>query len=253
MSKIGFMAGCNLSVYSPYQVEQVLLFLRTIYGKNLRAISNCCGKPTLIMLGETEHFRKKYDLLESDFSHYNLDTVIVACQNCYKTISNHSNIKVLSLWNVLSEHMKIETNKRLRRSVISIQDSCSVRNVPSIHNSVRNLIRKKGYSIEESKYCKEQALCCGMVVMLRPAISKKALAMAEEGMPAHEVVSYCGGGCHSMFLRTEKKGTYLLDILFGTESKTDKTLSLVGGYRNRFKTKKIIDSFNKKQSNNRGN
>ena len=161
MSKIGFMDGCNLSAYSPYQVEQVLIFLRTIYGEKLRGISNCCGKPTL-MLGEIEHFRKKYDLLENDFSHYNLNTIIVACQNCYKTISNHSDIQVISLWNVLEEHLKIEEDSTLKDSVISIQDSCSVRNVPSIHRSVRNLLTKKGYSIEESKYCKDKALCCGM-------------------------------------------------------------------------------------------
>ncbi|AMP19972.1 hypothetical protein AZF37_01145 [endosymbiont 'TC1' of Trimyema compressum] len=57
MSNIGFMAGCNLSAYSPYDVEQVLIFLSTLHGGKLRGISNCCGKPTL-MLGEMEHFRK---------------------------------------------------------------------------------------------------------------------------------------------------------------------------------------------------
>ena len=80
----------------------------------------------------------------------------------------------------------------------------------------------------------------------RPTVSSKALEMAEEAMPAKEVVSYCGG-CHSMFLRTEKKATYLLDVLFGVESKTEKPLSLIEGYKNRFRTKTIIDCFNNKQ------
>ncbi|AMP19973.1 hypothetical protein AZF37_01150 [endosymbiont 'TC1' of Trimyema compressum] len=106
----------------------------------------------------------------------------------------------------MAERLKIEKDSLVKDAVVSIQDSYSVRNVPLIHNSVRKLLIKKGYSIKESKYCKEKTLYCGMggmVGMLRPSISNKALEMATAAMPANEVISYCGG-CHSMFLRTEK-------------------------------------------------
>lgn len=246
MGNIGLMAGCNLSAYRPEQIENTLKYLKTIYGSQLRAISNCCGKPTL-MLGELPNFKKKYQLLEDDFKYHQLDTLIVACQNCYRTINKFSNINVVSLWDILAEHMTDATNEK--SGEVSIQDSCSIRDIDSIHTSVRKLISNKGYTIKESPFCKDKALCCGqggMVGMLRPEVSQKALAMTKENMPCESVVSYCGG-CHSMILSTDKKGIYLLDILFENGEKRQAPVSMVEGYKNRFRTKKIVDTFNKSQ------
>lgn len=220
-SKKIFFPGCSLSSYSDDIVLKTYDYLKS----NIRDISllfGCCGKPTLSM-GDMDKFDKYYSKLQSMIDENNIDEIIVACPNCFKTIKNHSkNVRVKTLWEVIIEY---KLPKELRgyykdiEEVFSIHDPCPIRDEGDIHEYVRDILKDLGVEVAEFDKNKDKSECCGSGGMLRVTNSK--IAINQTNKRANEaksdnIVTYCESCCESM-LSVEKKTLHILDFMFNQD------------------------------------
>jgi len=258
MKNIAFMPGCSLSSYSPESVLNVLYLLKQNFN-NVSAIQKCCGMPTLVM-GQRELFVRRYESLEEDIKHLDIDEVVVACQNCFLTLKEHStDIKTTSLWTLIPEvGLPKEFKNKAKDSdvVFSIQDSCPTRNYTDIHDGIRWILKELGYKYLESKNSRENSMCCGqggMVATVNPELSHRIAQKAASEFNTDYVVTYCAA-CRSSMYKAGKESYHILDLIFGpviyknTKSPQDVLASPIKSWTNRYKSKKIIKSIIKKNT-----
>ncbi|MTI65336.1 MAG: (Fe-S)-binding protein [Firmicutes bacterium] len=246
-----FFPGCSIMAYSPEIVKSTYKYL---YEKlpGMGYLQKCCGHPTYLT-GDLEKFNIYFSNLKNDIDKMKADEIIVACSNCYNTLKkNTNNIKIKSLWEVISEVGVPDNIKDIGKNidtVFSIHDPCPTRNEIKIHESVRKIIRELGISIEELKYSKKQTLCCGSGGMIKVTNNKLALNQmkkrAAQGKSEH-IISYCQECVESM-RQGGKKSVHILDLLFKfpfyKELEFDQVEnSLIKKWINRYRGKKITKS-----------
>ena len=249
MNNIAFMPGCSLSSYSPHDVQLVLNYLNHNLD-NISAIQKCCGMPTLVM-GQTELFKKRFEDLLKDTAYLGINEIVTACQNCYMIFNKYSNLKTTSLWTLipdigLPEELK---NKAKDSDVIfSIQDSCAARHCSNIHDGIRWILTELGYKYSESKYSRENAMCCGqggMAAAVNPDLSNRIAKKAASQFNTDYIVSYCAS-CRSSMYEAGFESYHILDLIFGpvvykdTKCPKDVLSNPVKAWENRFKTKLVI-------------
>ncbi|GAA0746068.1 (Fe-S)-binding protein [Clostridium oceanicum] len=245
-----FFPGCSLCSYNPELVVKTYEYLKTKIP-NLGILLQCCGKPTKD-LGEEERFEKLSKTTYKDIKKTGTKEVIVACQNCYKTINGYSindDFKVKSLWNVLKE---IGIPKEAigigneNESIFTIHDSCPTRYESDIQDSIRFIVDKLGYKLVEKTNSRENTVCCGtggMVHTVNPKLSKNIMENIVESCPSKYVITYCAG-CRESMIRGGAKGFHILDLIFGGKIKEDELKFNVNtplkSWSNRLKTKSLL-------------
>jgi Fe-S oxidoreductase len=115
----------------------------------------------------------------------------------------------------------------------SLHDSCTARNQKTLRESVRLLMKKMGYSIEESPYAGELARCCGMGGMvpfidfdLAGRVTRRRIDEFQ-----FDIVTYCAA-CRDAFAM-DKPTLHLLDLLFNPEWEDAKSQSPKTGKKRR--------------------
>lgn len=247
-----FFPGCSLSSYSPDIVKKTYEYLK----EKLPGIGialKCCGNPTYSM-GQTDKFNNLYQSVQSEFEESGVEEVIVACQNCYKVIKENSpNIKITSLWDVISKCGVPESKKDYFQSVdkvFSIHDPCPTRNESHIHDSIRDITDQLGINIVEMKFIREKTLCCGSGAMI--GVTNKKLASQQREKRASQsdsdyIITYCEECVESM-KKGGKKSIHILDLLFDDDiDKTfdQKSIGVTNKWINRYKVKRRISNYDK--------
>lgn len=213
-----FFPGCSLMAYSPEIVLKTYDYLR---GKlpGIGIMMGCCGKPTRAM-GDKKAFQRRYHTLQQEFIKNKVDEVIVACSNCFITIGGNSpQIKIRSLWDVIAQVGIPEEKKDIGKSCpikFALHDPCPTRKETSIHDSVRKIIGKLGFKIEEMKYSREKTLCCGAGGMLggtNPSLAIVQMKKRANQAQSDYMLSYCEE-CVSSMKIGGKKAIHILDLLF---------------------------------------
>ncbi|SHK13376.1 (Fe-S)-binding protein [Tepidibacter formicigenes] len=245
-----FIPGCSLASYSPDIVIKTYEYLK----KNLPGtgmILKCCASPSKLA-GNKDDFKKYYSQLEDEIEKMNVNEVIIACQSCFKTIKENSkNIKVKSLWEVIStidipNHIK---NKYKDLDItFALHDPCPTRNESNIHESIRKIVNDMGIKIEEFNNSKEKTLCCGGMLNIKD----KSLALNQMKKRANEVnskyiLTYCESCVESMIIGG-KNSIHILDLMFNEEIYLKFTQSKVNAlkkWKNRYKCKNMIERLNK--------
>ncbi|MBI6871413.1 (Fe-S)-binding protein [Clostridium aciditolerans] len=240
-----FIPGCSLSAYSPELVHKAYNYLKEkLPGTAL--LIECCGKPTE-SLGEDELFKVRYKKLLNTIEKTGAEEVITACQSCYVTFSKYGlNQKIKSLWTVFQEidlpkrSIDIGNNSDI---TFTIHDSCPTRDVPDIHDSIRWIMNRLNYKIEEMKYIKEKTRCCGtggMVLPVNPEISLKSIKKIADEANTDYIVTYCAS-CREAMLKGQKKSLHVLDLIFGNtwtcKDEVPKTANTIISWCNRYKVK----------------
>jgi Fe-S oxidoreductase len=216
--KRAFIPGCSLPSYNPHAVYNILEYLQEkLPGTS--AILKCCGKPTK-SLGQIEKFKERYESFQTEVDRLEVTQLIVACQNCYMIMSEHSpNQKVRSLWEVLPEIGLPESSKGIGKNsdlVFGIQDSCPTRNVPAIHDGMRWIMQELGYKYVEAPNTREKTRCCGLGGMVSPAnpdLALRVMTRRAEEFETDHVVTYCAA-CRESMVRGGKKSIHILDLIF---------------------------------------
>lgn len=251
MRKAVFMPGCSLSSYSPELVSETINYLRAYIG-NLSVIQKCCGNPTRAM-GQMELFEKRYDSLRKDIEALGADEVIVACQNCYLTLSEFSkDIKITSLWTLIPElgmDKKFSGKAKSSDAVFCIHDSCPTRNCRDIQDGVRWIMSELGYTYIEPEHTKENTLCCGqggMAAAVNPKLSKRMAEKRASEFKTNFVLTYCAA-CRSSLCKTNKEVYHILDLMFGpvvyknSRCPEDVLSNPLNAWKNRHRSKKVIE------------
>jgi Fe-S oxidoreductase len=253
--KRAFLPGCSLTSHSPYMVKKIYEYLRTKLP-NTGIILKCCGKPTESM-GEDNKFKKYYNELQREIDKMNVSEIIVACQNCYKTINQHSkNVRVRSLWEVMAELGVPEEKKGIGKNVdvqFAIHDPCPTRKEAEIHKSVRNILKELGFSTIEFENCKENTSCCGrggMVGVTNNKLATEQMKKRAEQTEASHILSYCQSCVEAMIIGG-KKSVHILDLVFNDDmyESNNFTQSQKGAMKqwfNRYEGKRMIDSLKRR-------
>lgn len=249
-----FFPGCSLSSYSPEIVMKTYDYLR----EKLPGIGialKCCGNPTHAM-GERERFNELYSGVKDEFEENEVDEVIVACLNCYNTIKRNSkNLKVISLWEVISEYGVPKEKKDYYKFLykeFSIHDPCPTRNEDRIHDAIRDILNQLGIKVVEMEFNRRNTLCCGSGAMI--GVTSKDLALKQREKRANQsesdyIVTYCEECVESM-KQGGKKSIHILDLLFNDniEEKFDQEyINTINKWLNRYKTKRRINSYGRKE------
>lgn len=247
-----FFPGCSLSSYSPDIIKETYKYLKEkLIGIGITL--KCCGNPTY-SIGQRDKFNHLYENLQSEFENLHVEEIIVACQNCYRIIKENSpNIKVTSLWEVISEHGVPEAKKDYYKSIdkiFSIHDPCPTRNEGKIHDSIRDIADQLGINIIEMKFTREKTLCCGSGAMI--GVTNKKLASKQRNKRANQsesdyIITYCEECVESM-KKGGKKSIHILDLLFN--NKIEKTfnqrdINVANKWINRYRVKRRIAGYDK--------
>jgi len=215
-----FFPGCSLPGYSPSLVLKTYDYLRQSLP-DTGIILGCCGAPTR-ELGQEPQFRGIMTGIESQMKELGASELTVVCPYCYYTFEKyHPSFQVKSLYEVLVE-IGLPEAAPSRNWTFSLHDPCRARWNHTIQDSVRTLISRMGYRIEEMKYSRELTRCCGMGGQapfvnfdLAKRITKRR---AEEA--SFDILTYCAS-CREA-LASHKPSIHLLDLVFNPEWEKDK-------------------------------
>lgn len=222
-----FLPGCSLSSYSKDIVLKIYEYLKIQY-ENIGMTFMCCGKPTLAM-GDTEKFEQYYSKLEKQIHDENINEIIVACPNCYNTISKNSKgVKVTSIYEVINEFKIPQKLKNNYKGLeFAVHDSCSVRKESKIHDSIRDILNELGVSIVEFQNNKKDTVCCGaggMVGITNSEIALKQVQNRVNETNCENIVCYCESCCESL-LNGNKNILHILDLLFNEDVINNKKIT----------------------------
>ncbi|MFC1869746.1 FAD-dependent oxidoreductase [Chloroflexota bacterium] len=216
-SEWAFFPGCALSAHSPELVINVYHYLREkLPGTGI--ILRCCGAPTHC-LGDHPNFKGMVDELEAEVKKMGASGLILACADCYRTIKrNAPGLKLKSVYEVILEQGLPEGAKAATPGTFSLHDSCTARDEPELMASVRALVQKMGYRIEEMEYSREKTRCCGaggMIPYVDPKLfSKLAKRRADEA--PYDLLTFCAA-CRETFASVGKPSVHILELIFNPE------------------------------------
>ncbi|WP_425446880.1 (Fe-S)-binding protein [Dethiothermospora halolimnae] len=252
-TKTVFFPGCSLTAYNPKIIIKAYNFLKE--KMDIGIMLNCCGNPTYSM-GDVDKFNKYYNIVNNEFVKNGIEEVIVACENCYKTIKENSKgLRVKTLWEVIDEIGLPTIIKGIGKDssiVFSIHDPCATRNEPKIHEAVRNIVKYLGFKIEEMEYSKEKTLCCGSGGMIRSTnkdISITQMKRRANMAKTEYIISYCQECVESM-RKAGKKGIHIIDLIFNDNIYIDfdqVNEGTLAKWINRYRGKKIIEGVNENE------
>jgi NADPH-dependent glutamate synthase beta subunit-like oxidoreductase len=216
-----FFPGCSLSAYSPDIVIKTYDYLREqLPGTGI--ILNCCGAPSHC-IGDRQRFNEITNGLQSEMEKLGASGLIVACPECYYTIKhNVPEIKLKSLYEIMADLKLPEGIEVHDEYTFSLHDSCTVRDEKEFMDSVRDLVKRMGYEIEEMQYSREMTRCCGAGGMVPYVDLELYLNQADKraGEASHDMLTYCAS-CRETFAATGKPSIHILDLLFNPEWQVD--------------------------------
>ncbi len=218
-----FFPGCTLAAYSPDLVAKTFEHLRSKLPRT-GIILNCCGAPSYL-LGEMTLFQSILDGIDRQLKALGASEIITACPECYQVLKVHApQWKVSGLYDVLVEVGLPERDFGPAATIFAIHDSCAVRHEAEFRQSVREVLQKLECRTEEMEFSGERTRCCGgggMIAAVNPGLSGKIARLRVEETP-HDIVTYCAG-CRENFARQEKGALHVLDLLFNSNLRQDRT------------------------------
>jgi len=232
-----FFPGCNIASNSPETVIKAYKYLQSkLPGTGI--ILGCCGALALDMGDESKYLEIQKNTL-SELEKYGASELIVCCPHCYHNFeSNMGNLKLTTYYEIMAEHGIPEEAKITTDTTFTIHDSCKTRYESKIHDAVRKIIKELGYTIEEIKYSKELARCCGlggMTTYIDPKLTNKITMRRAREMP-HDVITYCAS-CRTAFALVRKRSLHILDLVFNPDWEADiKKLPPLGDARQKIQS-----------------
>ena len=234
-----FFPGCTLPGTRPDKVKKIFEHIQKTLP-SLGIVFDCCTKPSHD-LGRDSYFHSFFDEMKEFLVKSGVRHVIVACPNCYKVFKKYGNeLSVTTAYEFMAVNGLPETGKV--SGTIAIHDSCAVRYEESIHSTIRDLVLKKGLSVEEMPHSGTKTLCCGeggSVGFLSQDLAKNWGILRRKEADGKRLVAYCAGCAN--FLNSLTPTSHIIDLLFEPEeamSGKAKVAKAPFTYLNRLKLKK---------------
>ncbi|KMT21179.1 (Fe-S)-binding protein [Clostridium cylindrosporum] len=215
-----FFPGCSLSGYSKEIVDNTFKYLSSKID-NLGLLLTCCGKPSLD-IGDEKSFESNFQSIIDILEKNGIEEVIVACSNCFNTIRDYGNVKVVSLWETfrnIGVPDRVHGIYKNSNIDVALHDPCPIRKENEIHESVRFILDEIGLKYKEFNKSKENTQCCGaggMMMSTNRNVALKQMKLRAESTEASHIISYCESCVQSM-ITGGKKSLHILDFLFNDD------------------------------------
>lgn len=216
-SELVFYPGCQLAASSPEHVVKLYRFLCEKVAGGVGLMLGCCGAPAS-WAGQETLFQEKMQNLKDNWRSLGSPKVITACPTCYRLLTdNATDMAVESLWTLL-ERIGIPAGDRLTAAPqkLAVHDSCTTRHDAAIQSSVRCLLNKLGYQVEELPLSREKTVCCGyggLMLYANPEVAHKVIDRRIQESEL-DYLAYCAM-CRDNFVGQGKRSYHLLDLIFG--------------------------------------
>jgi glutamate synthase (NADPH/NADH) small chain len=143
--------------------------------------------------------------------------VVLACPTCYQVFSkNLPEIPIKYVTEIFESVGLPEEAVKEKGRMVAVHDACSARSEPLIQDSIRNIMQKLGYKVEELPYNRQQTKCCGyggLMYSVNPEVTEKLIIdRINESTP--DYLTYCTN-CRDFFVKQGKRAYYLLDLILG--------------------------------------
>ena len=236
-----FFPGCTLPGTRPERVLGLFNYMRKIIP-SIGIVLDCCTKPSHD-LGREEYFNAMFHEMKDFLTVNGIRNVIVACPNCYKVFSRYGGeLSVRTAYEFMADNGLPDGGEL--NGTVTVHDSCAVRFQGSVHAAARDLVAKKGLTVEEMKHSGRKTLCCGeggSVGFLAPDLSKNWGVLRKEEAGGRRIVTYCAGCAN--FLGSLTPSNHILDIIFEPEATMAGTVKISKApftYLNRLRLKKHL-------------
>lgn len=214
-----FFPGCQLSASAPGDVGALYQLVCDQSGlKDQAGIGlalGCCGAPAE-WAGRQDLFSQTRQQFLDAYQQMGTPQLILACSSCYHIFQRYyPEVNIKSLWVCLDEMNLVFPSIPEGNQPVSIHDPCTTRYETAIQNSVRNLVIKMGYQIEELPLNREKTECCsygGLMWLANPELARKVV---DRRIQAGELdyVTYCAM-CRDFFANRGKATSHLVDLIF---------------------------------------
>ena len=106
-----------------------------------------------------------------------------------------------------------------KKGVVSIHDPCTTRGERTIQDSVRRILDRLGYQVEELPLSRDKTECCGyggLMWLANRSLARKVVQRRVAESPL-DYVTYCAM-CRDLFAAQGKRTLHLLDLLFEADT-----------------------------------
>ncbi|MFP5214203.1 MAG: heterodisulfide reductase-related iron-sulfur binding cluster, partial [Acidobacteriota bacterium] len=200
--------GCALSGTRPNRVKELFSHLRKS-DPSLGIVLDCCTKPSHD-LGRSDHFNVMFSELRDFLVRSGVETILTACPSCQAVFGDYGGgLSVSSVYEVLAREGGPETPPV--SGAATVHDSCATRFERSVHEAVREIVRKKGLTLAEMSYQGHKTFCCGeggAVGHFMPKLAGRWSERRKSTASGNRLISYCAG-CTGYL-----GGSHVLDLVF---------------------------------------
>jgi NADPH-dependent glutamate synthase beta subunit-like oxidoreductase len=217
-----FYPGCQHAASSPESIRKIYDFLCEKIDGGVGLMLGCCGAPAN-WAGQESLFQETLQKLEQNWRDLGRPKVITACPTCFSMFSrNLPDMPVEMLWTLLDKIglPASEGVTTAKPQKLAVHDSCTTRHEAILQQSVRNILAKLGYEVEELPLSRKNTVCCGYGGLMIYGDRNVANKVIDRRVKESETdyLAYCTM-CRDNFANQGKRAYYLLDLLFGQDDK----------------------------------
>ena len=178
-----YFPSCQLCATSPEAVLASYRHLRDSLSGGVGIMLRCCGAPAF-WAGCEDLFKAAMAEIRQAWEAMGRPRVITACSTCRSLFSeNIPEMEPIPIWKVLEEQGMPTSGPLLAESLkgttVSVADPCISRKEPETRESVRRIIGKLGFTIEELPLSGEKPECCGfggLMFNANPELARDVIA-----------------------------------------------------------------------------
>ncbi|AFA47191.1 oxidoreductase [Acetobacterium woodii DSM 1030] len=213
-----FFPGCRMGSSNPLYVSETYGYLSKNLSGGVGLALTCCGAPAQ-WSGHKQQMKQQMDYFKNNWIAMGKPQLIIACPSCLKMFRRYlPQLEIKSLWELFEELPLPDDclSPQADQKTVALFDPCASRETPKMQQSIRSLLNKLGYQIEELKFNGRFAQCCtygGLMATINPTLAQTIRA-ERTGASPHNYITYCTN-CRDDFIANGKATWYLLDIIFG--------------------------------------
>ena len=217
-TKYLFYPGCQLSASAPESVEASYRYLLSSVKEGVGLMLGCCGAPA-DWAGRQDLMRENVERLKGAWETMGRPTFILACSSCGQVFQNYlPGIPVISLWEIMDRYGLPDCVANGAGQTLNIHDACTSRCNEPLQSSIRQIVRKLGYEIDELNYSLEKTKCCGYGGLVYYSNREQAEAFMQDriGESGDDLLVYCAM-CKDLFVSGGKRTYHILDLIFAAD------------------------------------